>query len=400
MRGTQNTAMSLKRRRSLYVLAGVLTSAAIIIACGADSESAGFDGTLDGGPPPSALGDSGFPFGDGGVGPPIRANAVVIVHAARLPAFRLCFTANAASSLPTPSQVLMPDSNIVGVEVGSAVRVPPIANAIGDVYAIPEEKIRPFYPPGTTAGPKCDVILSQYQDDAIKLGAIDQDISSGVNLLVVGGCLPSAKDPTASVARCGGTWNTASGNVSLKRIPITAYTRTRDDALPVQLMQLSPALAARANGQNITLAFGDLEAGAPSPVITDPLALGALTPPIPTVVQYTPNDTRTYLTTGFSVAIGGTAPRDGGADAGDAGSIRDGGGGEVIFRQSLADIGQLSSSRVLPSEWFSIASSYVLLLIGDDSIPDGGSLDRFHLLAVPVARPNDEDGGPELAPDK
>ena len=65
--------------------------------------------------------------------------------------------------------------------------------------------------------------------------------------------------------------------------------------------------------------------------------------------------------------------------------------GQLVIAQSLQDIQQRSASRSLPSDWFAVASSYVLLSVGDtkpvlvDGGPDDDPRRALHLLAIPLA---------------
>ncbi len=364
---------------ALCGIVGVGLSMAVAVACGDDGLLESLPAVSDGGRDPDAR------FGDGGLGPPIPANGLVIVHAASLPAFRLCFDAN-KSLRPVPSDQLMPSSNIVGVEVGTAVRVDPITPVIGAVWAFPEPKIRNLYPPGKP-GPTCADLLESLGDEAIPLGAIDRDLSTGAHLLVVAGCQPTSADPVASNERCGETWTADAGNVSLRVIDIDAFARMDTTSLPIQIVQLSPALESRAAGRRISVALGDLDAAA-DPFITDDLPFADVVPETPMLVQYRPEDTASFASVGFHVSLASAA------DAGDAGL--DAATTELLLRQSLADVARLSSSRDVPPEWFAAASSYVLLLVGEPDLADASPDDRrnMHLLAVPVAPPTNSTDAP------
>ncbi len=357
--------------------AAFATAAIIAVACG-DLASSGFDPSPAGADGGAGDGKAGF---QDGAAPPIPANGLVIVHAASLPAFRLCFEAD-RSLRPVPSDQLMPSSNIAGVEIGSAVRIDPISPAIGRVWAFPEPAIRALYPPGQ-AGPACWDLLETMSDAAIELGEIERDLSTGVHLLVVSGCQPSSIDPAASVERCGPDWKSDTGNVGLRVISIDAFQRSNATSLPVQIVQLSGALASRSAGRRIAVALGEIDAS-PEPFIRDDLAVGDVVPDMPVQLEYQPDDTASFASVGFHVSL----------EAPDAGAI-DAGSREPLLWQSLAEIARLSSSRDVPPAWFAAASSYVLLLLGDPDIADASVDDRrkVHLLAVPVAAPHRDDAG-------
>ena len=71
--------------------------------------------------------------------------------------------------------------------------------------------------------------------------------------------------------------------------------------------------------------------------------------------------------------------------------------GSIVAQQSLADVQKLSAPREIPSSYYSVASNYVLLLLGSPAEaqqPDGGDPRKgVHLLAVPVVDPDTRDGG-------
>ena len=131
-----------------------------VVSCSATSDSAGAfgDGSADG---QSRDGDS---FPDAGA-PLLSVNGVVLVHAASFPAFRICFEGT-KEELPLPSTDVMPESNVVGVEVGTAVRLPPLSTAgarpLGRAFVFPELALRGLYPTfgGFGAGPTCENSLA------------------------------------------------------------------------------------------------------------------------------------------------------------------------------------------------------------------------------------------------
>jgi hypothetical protein len=372
--------------------AGGLLGAA---ACGDASES-GFDEMRnDGGAPDGSFFDGGAIPPAGDAAPIIEANGVVLVHAASFPAFRICFE-NGSNELPEPSTDLLPDSNVVGVDVGTAVRLDPPKQILGHAFAFPEAKLRSLYPI-FGVGPTCGQLLNGMitKTFAVEVGSVMDDISHGVHALVLGGCLPAVQDPNASTARCGPTWDATAGNLKLKTISLTAYARSNDTRLSVQLVQLSPALASRAQGRALGLAFGSLEAGAPTPFVEGPAPFATPFPTPPATLDYAATDISSYATTGVFMTLGG-ALDDGGAPL-EAGV--DGGPREVIVMQSLADIQKGSSRRSLPPDWYSVASSYVVLSVGDpDPRLDDGGADTdprrmLHLLALPLAAPDGGTGG-------
>lgn len=326
----------------------------------------------------------------------VEANALVLVHAAAFPAFRMCFE-GAAGDLPQPSVDLMPDSNVVGVDVGTAVRLAARPETLGHAFVFPESVLRPLYPTFGGPGPSCSQLLnsSPTNKSAVDVGVVTANVSSGVHALVLTGCRASSIDPVASKNRCGADWNAATGNLALTTLTLMAYARAGETRLPVQLVQLSPALERRAAGRALGLAFGALDGGgaggaggAPVPFVEGAVPLGVPVPNPPAILDYAAADLGSYATSGIFVTLGGAID-----DAGMPTGV-DAGARETLVVQSLADIQKRSSPRSLPPDWFSAASSYVVLSVGDTDprLSDGGRDDdprrALHLLAVPLATPD------------
>lgn len=331
----------------------------------------------------------------------IEANAIVLVHAAAFPAFRICFL-GALGDQPQPTTDVLPESNVVGVDVGTAVRLPPRSERLGRAVVIPETKLRAQYPVFGGPGPTCAEVLdlTGTKEFAIDVGEVTADLSRGVHALILGGCRRKSDDPVASTERCGADWTAAAGNLKLTTLPLMAYGRSGDTRLSVQLVQLSPALDRAARGRALGLAFGPIEAGAPTPFVEGAVPFGEAVPNPPATLDYAAADIASYGASGVFVTLGGAVDdagmpifTDGGADA----SAR-----QVVVAQSLADIQRRSSPRSLPADWFSAAASYVLLSVGDTDprVSDGGVDDdprrALHLLAIPLATP--DAGDPDAAP--
>jgi hypothetical protein len=364
------------------------------VACSSlDDASAsrlGEGGLLDGGGDASAS-----PFADA-AGAQLSANGIVLVHAASFPAFRICFE-GALDERPLPSTDVMPESNVVGVDVGTAVRLPPHDGILGKAFVFPELALRPLYPAfgGFGVGPTCDQLFKgANKSDATAVGEITSDVSSGVHAFVLQGCRPLALDPQGSTARCGDDWTPGAGNLHLSDLRLTAYVRSAGMAgLPIQILQLSPALARMSAGRALGIGFGplDSEGGAPpAPFIEGAVPFGMPVPNPPAVLAYTASDLASYATSGVFVTMG-PALDDAGAmiDAGPEGGTR-----EIVLTQSLEDIQRRSASRALPPDWFAVASSYVVVSVGEpnprlaDSGPDPDERRALHLLAIPLAAPD------------
>jgi hypothetical protein len=349
--------------------------------------------TDDAGSKSDARSPDGAAFPGTDAGGFIEANAIVLVHAAAFPAFRICFE-GAASERPQPTDELMPESNVVGVDVGTAVRLPAHGGKLGRAFVFPESVLRSFYPGGV--GPSCQTLLNAAGTKAfaVEVGEVTDDVSRGVHALVLGGCRPANVDAMASTDRCGASWTAASGNLELTTLSLMAYARLGATRLSVQLVQLSPSLQRRAEGRALGLAFGPIEAGAPDPFVEGAVTFGEPVPNPPADLDYAAADLASYATSGVFVTLGG-ALDDAGAP------LDDGGTREVVVAQSLADIQKRSSPRSLPPDWFAAASSYVVLSVGDtdprlgDGGPDDDPRRNLHLLAIPLATP--DAGAPDAA---
>jgi hypothetical protein len=373
-------------------LAASAAVAAAVAACSSSSASAESVGAPA--PPPSTdPGDAGFAFDawssgpDGGPVPAGLASGVVVVHAsANLPAFRLCFgnSGVAGRLLPLPDRELMPQSNVVGVDVGSAVRLPSFARiglapapngTLHHAYAIPERNLRAPRPANTPCealicpglGGDC-LDVGQFYD----LGEVPRTVyGPGAHVLAVGGCIAGSGDPSA----CGPGFDAGAGNPSLTALSVSAFARPNPKELPVQVLQLSHALAP---GGSLTLEFGPFTGV--STTMTVAATHGSLSPPdVPQQLPFDPSDPQAFATTGFRFQ---------------AGAVR--------VAQSLASIQALSAPGDLPAPFYAVPSNFLLLLLGNpaDTAPDGGPKTPttdpgrvLHLLAVPVAAPG-LDAGP------
>jgi hypothetical protein len=394
---------TLVRMKPMQMTIGLLLAASgmlgALAACGdAGLSSFGMDPGSPGTAAPGA--DSGFGGATAapsdGAGPALVPvdNAVILVHAAKSQAFRLCFE-NETDRRPQPDSDVMPQANVVGVEVGAAVRLGPLRGAPGMVYLFEEPLIRAFYPAfgGAGEGPSCQSLLNS---DSLKvlaqpLGKIDTDLSSGVHLLVVRGCPSDSPLVKHSVAECGASWTSAAGNLSVVELTLQGAKRPSPGILPAQVVDLSQALEGERGGvRPVTVSFGDLlTPGAPlTTVTTDPAVFGAASPPMPAELGYDPSDTAIYESLGFRVELG--------ADTGSGGDA----GAATVLDESLARIQKLSSPRDVPPTYYAAASNYALLLLGDPNakLADGGvdndDRRKLHFLAVPVIEPK-SDAGPD-----
>jgi hypothetical protein len=374
------------RVRRGFLLGVLAAGAAFAFACGSADESAGF-ASLDGGSTNDSGADGAFtPSTDAGAAGP-AVDAVFLVHAAAFPAYRICFE-GLGTEQPFPSKDVMPEANVVGVDVGSVVRLPPLGSSVGRVFLYKESDIRYLYAPASAPGPDCKhLATSPSPPPFVTLDALGADLSSGVHVLALTGCQAAGLDAAANKARCGDTWTAGKGNLALTHLQLLAQARFDKKELPVQALQLSNALEGEAAGRAIGISFGTL-ASAPTPPFADDLQLGHPAPGAAEPLAFDAADASAYADEGFFLSLG--APADGGVD---------GGARQVLVTQSLAATQRLSDPTALPTDWYGGASSYVLLVVGEpkpmlpDGGPDGDERRALHLLSVPIAPLASDDAG-------
>jgi hypothetical protein len=401
---------SLRMKRALAAL-GVFVALAGAIACG----SLGSSDNLAGDKGASSSGGESPSAGSPGDLAPLD-NGIILVHAAGAPSFRVCFSAN-LNALPAPDSVAMPQANVVGVEVGSAVRIAPLAagpapdsataGQPGDIYMFEEPLIRTLYP-ANGGGPTCKALLSNpdYSKLAVKFSDIKANLSRGVHLLVFHGCTAKTALRTYTKEQCGPDYTDDKGNLALEEGEIRGTIRPTDrTVMPAQVIHLAQALEGTRKGRELRVSFGSITTeNAPhdSAAVNPPLFQNAVD--FKEAPKFNPDNTEVYGQVGFRVTLSAPPVADGGVDGGN-----DGGTSiattQVILQQSLADIQALSAPRELPTTYYAAASNYVLLLLGDPALvdkPDSSAGDQFrglHFLAVPVIDPNKGDGGADAAPD-
>ena len=387
--------------RNMIAAAIGLAAVGSIVHCSASSAERS---STDTGPGPDAAvfaGDAGpnalFP------GARDSSRGLILVHGSpNLPAFRLCFgklsgsgslvtTAVSSALPPLPDRVLMPDSNVVGVEIGSAVRLSPLGDpevgvlADDRVFAIPEVYVRPGGGSdlpcsaricATSLGSTClqkDPPLGQrgYYD----LGQLPPGATqASVQLLVLHGCVPDAAD--AGVRSCGAGYNPAIGNMKLKLLPLSAYKTLKPEQFFVQVAQLSD----EALGTTFSVRYGDLANPGSLQDIALSANFGAIAPSsFPENFTLNRSTPGIYDARGFRISVG-----------------------PQVFTKSLAEIQRVTAPQALPNDLYASKSNFVLLLLGDPSLSDaaGRALSTMtepglllHLLVVPVGQPVDGDGG-------
>jgi hypothetical protein len=364
-------------------------SAAVLLlaACGAelsfDAESAG--GGPDSGFAPDRTADASPGSDSEG------ATGLVVVHAASFPSLRLCFE-NLPHLRPQPDVNAMPQANVVGLEVGSLVRLDPLT-VPGKVYVIDQRRARVTV--GSDQEATCGERICTDGNtcllpdvDYLAAGEITEPLGTGgVDLLAITGCGSQPfLAPGEDSARCGDAWSPTRGNLLPHVFRLSAGSAASEGALPVQLFHLARALEHDREGAPLEVRFGDLSSAGPLAQAVPVPALHAASPDV-SLLTIDQSDAGVYATHGFRMTVG--------ADAGGAGT--------VAFEQTLANVQELSAPRELPTHYFRGGSTYALLLVGDPDISrtlgDGGpnpSYDErraLHFLAVPVREPAEAGAG-------
>jgi hypothetical protein len=374
-------------------------------ACAADSggffsdNASGKDnadaGAADGRNAPAA-GTAGFATQGGPT-----ATGVILVHAASFPAFRLCFD-NQLDLQPQPDSKVMPEANVVGVELGSVVRIDPL-DPPGKIYVIDESKVRSSANDPTI--PTCGELLAKpakttrsltYDNDYHVIQVpVNQPLGkTSVDALVISGCGSQAflNDldglsgvAKASSANCGADWDSTDGNLKATVINLpTSPAQATASSIPVQIFHMSrPIEALRGDAGTLGVQFGTLDGGGAKAV---PVG-GLFAPGAQTSLAVDQSDQAVYGKDGFVVSIVGAS--------------------RFETAQSLAAIQALSSPTDVPTTYYLAASNYALLLLGDPAhqpfYTDGGANPIYnprravHLLAVPVIDPNSVDAGSDAA---
>lgn len=309
------------------------------------------------------------------------ASGIVIVHAAAFPAFRLCFE-NMPELHPQPDSKIMPEANVVGVEVGSVVRLDPL-KAPGRIYVMNERDVRLN---DFTCGELLhDPSKKLFEDSNYHVAnSIDEPLGQGkVHVLAITGCGAKAflshlkTDETNCDKGASRPWDVTKGNLEARVIALEpSRVGATESTIPVQLIHLAPKLDALVGETGkLEVTFGDLrETGAlPQPVASEIPLLGMGSP---VDLQVDQKDLSVYGTHGFRIAV------------------REGDTTKLEVDQSLAAVQDLSSPRDTPDEYYRTPSNYALLLLGDPSAPpaaDGGpvaSRRQVQLLAIPVLDPS------------
>jgi hypothetical protein len=395
------TAMRLRLLSyGLHTAVGV--ALATLIACSSLSESTLADrnnpGSSGAEGQDSASPSANNPGSDAGQGAP-TGSGLVIVHSAAFPSFRLCFSKH-PDLRPQPDSTVMPEANVVGVEVGSAVRINGMTNP-GTVYVI-HRKLAALTIGGPdeptcgqlicTSGPKCLEENSQYW----RAGELADSLGKErVDALAITGCGGSGVlfnikgfdpvDPNKGFdsANCGAGWDSLKGNLQSRVLQLTPTNSTANDStLPIQVMHVTEWLDNAKKTGTLEVTFGKFSQD------DKPLSdLVQSNPPLfkpgtQKTLAVNQKDEALYGQSGFRIAIRNSPT--------------------VFYAdQSLATIQELSAPSDVPSQYYKAATNYALLLLGDPNMkpsnngnpnPNYDERRAVHLLAVPILEPKSAEG--------
>lgn len=340
-------------------------------------------GELDGN---DAKGAPGAPTSDG----------VILVHAASFPAFRLCFE-NDMDRLPQPDSSVMPQANVVGVEVGSLVRIDPLPKGPGKIFVLRELPTR--------TGKKCNEYIQRTSEgvdkglaqETIDYIIADQELHEPIGVkqaevLAISGCgtklmlakLDGVTSSSVDSTSCGKDWNGENGHLIASVVPLdTTDEIPTKSSIPIRLYNMAPAVDVLKG--TLSVSFG--EAGKQAPLRTN----ATFEAGIPQTLSVNQDKIESYGEQAFTVTA--TLPS----------------GDPVTVNQTLADVQQLSSPNDNPTTYYYSASNYALLVLGDpshratrgDGTPNPAFNPRraLHILAVPVLDPTKADAGADAGAD-
>jgi hypothetical protein len=316
------------------------------------------------------------------------ASGVVLVHGAAFPSFRLCFE-NLPNLPPQPDSRIMPEANVVGVEIGSVVRIDPLV-APGKVYVINEREVRTGA--GDTSPATCGELVSttsakrlaENNDFHVIPDPITTPLGNGrVQLLAITGCgnqafLDFIRAPASS---CGAGWDAVKGNLKARVVDVPAASRS-SESVPVQVFPMSSAIEAFRKEGTLSVTFGKLS----EPALPTKLEPGVAYVGGPlSQIAFDQADTAVYGTHGFRVEVTPPSATTSRVD------------------QTLAGVQELSAPNDLPTTYYRAASSYALVLLGDPTHqpqlsggapnPDYNARRAVHFVAVPVIEPSVGDAG-------
>ena len=381
-----------------------VSAAAASAACASlgDGQAVGFG--EDGGPNASSSSSSGGADA-GSPLQPQQPTGVMLVHAAEFPPLRVCFEGR-PEARPLPDTTTMPDANIVGLDIGTGIRLPPIRGAgrLGKMFVIEIDptRIRTGFDESATCGELIcppgsrSQCLTEGRDYAVTTAFEENALGAdALTILAIRGCGNAFQLTQLGVAsaECGPQWDNLAGNISVERIGPLDPRRRAAGVLPVQLVNLAPLLSPAFGAVNVR--FGPLDADADAGPIdggatdggeADAGSASALeqvaeSPPLYTLapardLSLPGGDESVYGTRGFVI------------------ERKTGSGNAFRFSASLADVQEASAPLELPDAFYAGASSYALLMLGDPRVVGSNDPRRVHLVAVPATGPTaGPDGG-------
>ncbi len=390
------------RMKLLISLAGAAVAVGVVACSSAGGDSrfdttdgtGGASGNVDGGNGLDNPGRGGDADASTVAATPVGAGSVVLVHASRnLPAFRACF-AGFTQTLPLPDDKIMPNANVVGVDVGTAVHIGKLdalgssqadasvavydageagasAPLSGDLSIIEEKLARQFFPQGTDpkTWPNCQALTQVLKQNGYEGHGLytltDTPLKTPNDMyatfVIVKGCVP---DPVLTTKECGAGFTAAKGNLSFDTLEVTAEDGTDFDFKGVTA---SPAVA-----DGTVLSFYPTNTSTAS---TTPLPIKA------SAVSSAVTSTLPTTDTGYTTAT---------FELRDPTNMN-----ALLLQQTLAAIQARSAPRDLPAEFFGLRSTFVLFAIGDPAVVDKTAPTALHLLAIPVQDPGkiDPDSG-------
>lgn len=379
-------------RLALAGLAVTSVGGALAIGCTGDDTTpavlpdAGNDQNV-----PDTGNDVVIPPADGGDAAVPENAKVIVVHASPdVPAVRICFALGLkadgsdgviAPIAPIPDSLANAQQPFPGLFPGTGGALPDLGIDLSTKaltpYVMIASKISTDVKPtdGGSAPVACDTLIEgdgglTANVDFLKLptipaGALAKDSTL---LLAATGCLPKAADPTASVARCGSSWNENTGNVGLQAFVLDRKV-TDQAKMGAQVAHLSSpveGLLQAGSTVGVNTALFDSVADA-SVSLTMGQKFGELKPATASAHALANASTGAFVVTVNN-------PTDGGAAL-------------VTVPVPLPTVAQLSTG-VADAGYFQNGANYTFVILGDPTAPsfiDAGVFNGYslHVLAFP-----------------
>jgi hypothetical protein len=310
----------------------------------------------------------------------VPPTGALFVHAsADAPDLRLCWKVGSGGysnvDVPFPSGTPAPASNYPALPVGGSAPLADASSLVGGdvtIIGIPANvlyELDSAQKPSTCAELVTNSNVGQGIAKAVILyqftipGGI---VPGSTSVIALAGCSKYATNPTAAACGAGAS---ASGNLHVDVLPLFPVSQSDAGQLPVQVGQLSPALAQLAGDAGaVVVSFG--AQGATSPVATLS-GEGAFGPMTAAYLNVGTNPT-SYGTLGFGVDVVGV----------------DGGPGHLWM--SLEQSLELVDPMMNPAVYYSQIDTYVVAVVGDpngahafapDASFDGTGL---HIMVLPL----------------